>query len=77
MPLGKTKSDLPKLMGYMGEDQAERERMKLLRARLLAEETGITEAQARDLIEMIGIDHGSLLREARLLRSRQAAPRKP
>lgn len=34
-------------MGYMGEDQAERERMKLLRARLLAEETGITEAQAR------------------------------
>jgi hypothetical protein len=61
----------------MGENQADRERMKYLRARLLAEETGITEAQARDLIEMIGTDHASLLREARILKSRQTTRGKP
>jgi Protein of unknown function (DUF982) len=37
--------------------------------RFLARETGITEAQARDLINMIGIDRSSLLREARKLES--------
>ncbi|TPM90630.1 hypothetical protein FJ977_33675 [Mesorhizobium sp. B2-1-3A] len=36
----------------------------------LAQETGITEEQARDLIRLIGTDRNSLLREARqLLRS--------
>ncbi|RUV21639.1 MAG: hypothetical protein EOQ60_01630 [Mesorhizobium sp.] len=34
----------------------------------LRERTGITEAQARDLIEMLGNDPNSLLREARILR---------
>jgi hypothetical protein len=34
------------------------------------QETGITEGQARDLVDMIGIDAGSLLREARLLKKR-------
>lgn len=36
----------------------------------LTERTGITEAQARDLIEMLGNDPNSLLREARILRKK-------
>ncbi|WP_376704759.1 hypothetical protein RQ479_08520 [Mesorhizobium sp. ISC25] len=61
----------------MGEDETDRERIKYLHARLLADETGITEAQARDLIEMIGIDHASLVREARRLKSSQKPAEKP
>ncbi|MFB9981585.1 DUF982 domain-containing protein [Mesorhizobium kowhaii] len=38
--------------------------------RFLSRETGIAEAQARDLINMIGIDRSSLLREARKLKAR-------
>lgn len=56
----------------MAESKHERdERLKAekeFRVRFLMKETGITEAQARDLVDMIGIDASSLLREARLLK---------
>lgn len=45
------------------------ERNKL--ADQLAKETGITEAQAADLIKMLGTDRNSLLREARLIYRRR------
>ncbi|WP_292587181.1 hypothetical protein [Mesorhizobium sp.] len=58
----------------MAEDKRERaERLKAekeFRVRFLMQETGITEAQARDLVDMIGIDANSLLREARLLKKK-------
>lgn len=58
----------------MAEDKQERDaRLKAekeFRVRFLVQETGITEAQARDLVDMIGIDASSLLREARLLKKR-------
>lgn len=38
--------------------------------RFLARETGITEAQARQLIHTIGIDRALLLKEARILKAR-------
>lgn len=38
------------------------------RVHFLTRETGVTEAQARELIDLIGNDANSLLREARLLR---------
>lgn len=41
---------------------------KGFQARFLVREAGITEAQALDLIELIGNDTNSLLREARLLK---------
>jgi hypothetical protein len=52
----------------MGKDEddarrAERDRLAIS----LAKETGISEAQARDLIGMLGTDRNSLLREARLI----------
>jgi hypothetical protein len=42
--------------------------------RFLVRETGITEEQARELIELIGNDPASLLREARLLKKRKRDP---
>ncbi|TIN26206.1 MAG: DUF982 domain-containing protein, partial [Mesorhizobium sp.] len=55
----------------MGEEEkSDRDRMTDFQAQLLAKEAGITEAQARELIELIGTDRASLLREARLLKSR-------
>ena len=58
----------------MAEDKQERDaRLKTekeFRVRFLMKETGITEAQARDLVDMIGIDASSLLREARLLKKK-------
>ncbi|WP_292507741.1 hypothetical protein [Mesorhizobium sp.] len=58
----------------MAEDKRERaERLKAekeFRVRFLMQETGITEARARDLVDMIGIDASSLLREARLLKKK-------
>ncbi|MDX8443545.1 hypothetical protein [Mesorhizobium australafricanum] len=52
----------------MAESKQERdERLqaeKEFRIQFLVKENGITEAQARDLVEMIGIDANSLLREA-------------
>ncbi|MER8614656.1 hypothetical protein [Mesorhizobium sp. M0435] len=53
----------------MGEDRSDHERLKDFQAKFLAKETGITESQARELIETIGTDHASLLREARLLKT--------
>ena len=35
----------------------------------LAAETGISEAQARELVHLLGVDWSSLVREARMLRS--------
>ncbi|MET3579865.1 hypothetical protein ABID19_002896 [Mesorhizobium robiniae] len=60
----------------MGDDNADRECTKQFQAQSLAKETGITEAEARDLIELIGTDRSSLLREARILKSRQKPPGK-
>jgi hypothetical protein len=58
----------------MAESKQERdERLraeKEFRVRFLMKETGITEGQARDLVDMIGIDPNSLLREARLLKKK-------
>ncbi|TPL46026.1 DUF3606 domain-containing protein [Mesorhizobium sp. B2-4-2] len=39
--------------------------------RFLARETGITEKQARNLINMMGTDRSSLLGEARILKAHQ------
>jgi len=51
-----------------GEERAARIlAQKEFRVRFLMRETNITEAQARDLIDLIGNDSNSLLREARLL----------
>jgi hypothetical protein len=38
--------------------------------RRLASETGITEAQARELVAFLGLNWASLLREARILAGR-------
>ena len=35
----------------------------------LAAETGVSEAQARELVLLLGVDWSSLVREARMLRS--------
>ncbi|WP_027062575.1 hypothetical protein [Mesorhizobium loti] len=57
----------------MGDDKDEGARMternKL--ADQLAKETRITEAQAADLIKMLGTDRNSLLREARVIYRRR------
>ncbi|TIP29451.1 MAG: hypothetical protein E5X67_06335 [Mesorhizobium sp.] len=59
----------------MGEEEkADRDRMIDFRAQFLAKEAGITEAQARELIDLIGTDRASLLREARLLKARLKPP---
>ena len=55
-------------------DQKRRERARMVEeeeflVRFLARETGITEAQASELIHMIGDDRASLLREARRLKA--------
>ncbi|MCP9234220.1 hypothetical protein NMG46_29185 [Mesorhizobium sp. LMG 17147] len=58
----------------MDEDNVEVERLKDLQAQWISKETGITEAQARELVDMIGIDRPSLPREARALKSRPKPP---
>ena len=52
-------------------DRGDREEQEDFLVRFLARETGISEAQARDLIKMIGTDRASLLREARILKARR------
>ncbi len=37
--------------------------------RRLAQETGVSEAQARELVHLLGVDWSSLIREARILRN--------
>ena len=58
----------------MDDAKSDRARTNQLHARQLANETGITEAQALDLIDLIGTDRPSLLREARILKSREKPP---
>lgn len=54
----------------MGRDgRVEQGQVEILVARLV-KETNISEKQARDLIEMIGVDWASLVREARFLKGR-------
>ncbi|RUU27096.1 hypothetical protein EOC93_33080 [Mesorhizobium sp. M6A.T.Ce.TU.002.03.1.1] len=56
----------------MGEDRKnELERQKELQAQALARETGITRDQALTLIELLGTDRSSLLREANILKNRK------
>ena len=50
-------------------DRGHREEQEDFLARFLARETGITEAQARELIVVVGTDRASLLREARALKA--------
>ncbi|MDX8500885.1 hypothetical protein RFM99_21040 [Mesorhizobium sp. VK4C] len=55
-------------MAENDQERAERvQAQKDFRVQFLVRETGITEAQARDLIKMLGDSPNSLLREARLL----------
>ncbi|MET3596093.1 MULTISPECIES: hypothetical protein [Mesorhizobium] len=55
-------------MAENDQERAERvQAQKDFRVQFLVRETGITEAQARDLIKMLGNSPNSLLREARLL----------
>ena len=42
--------------------------------RRLVKETGITEAEAQDLVVLVGINWSSLVREARLLRRIRSKP---
>ena len=51
-------------------DRGDREEQEDFLVRFLARETGITEAEARGLIKVIGTDRSSLLREARILKKR-------
>ena len=56
-------------MDHDGEERAARIlAQRDFQVRFLMRETSITEAQARDLIDLIGNDPNSLLREARLLK---------
>jgi hypothetical protein len=54
----------------MSDEKPDREQMARFLASFLAQETGITERQARELVKLLGNDRGSLLREARLLRKK-------
>lgn len=52
-------------------DRGHREEQQGFLVRFLARETGITEVHARELIDMIGTDRASLLREARILKAQR------
>ncbi|WP_292304573.1 hypothetical protein [Mesorhizobium sp.] len=55
-------------MAENDQERAERVQAQTdFRVQFLVRETGVTEAQARDLIKMLGNSPNSLLREARLL----------
>ncbi|WP_292713794.1 hypothetical protein [Mesorhizobium sp.] len=54
-----------------GDRKSEPERQKELQAQALARETGITRDQALTLIELLGTDRSSLLREANILKNRK------
>lgn len=55
----------------MSDEKPDREQMARFLASFLAQETGITESQARELVKLLGNDRGSLLREACLLRKKK------
>jgi hypothetical protein len=46
----------------------ERSELRHVQARLLAKETGVSEEQVLELIEMIGTDRSSLIREIEILK---------
>ncbi|BAV48055.1 hypothetical protein MLTONO_3152 [Mesorhizobium loti] len=52
-------------------DRGHKEEQEDFLVRFLARETGITETQARKLIDMVGNDRASLLREARILNAQR------
>jgi hypothetical protein len=52
------------------DERARKMDEEALQASALAKETGITLDEERSLIEMIGTDRNSLLREARILKNR-------
>ena len=52
------------------DERARKMDEKAFLASALAKETGITFDEARSLIDMIGTDRNSLLREARILKTR-------
>ncbi|QKC98288.1 hypothetical protein [Mesorhizobium sp. NZP2298] len=55
----------------MSEEEKEQEQRfdrKAEFVRKMARETGISEAQVRDIIAMVGYDHSSIVREARILK---------
>ena len=54
------------------DERARKMDEEALLAGALAKETGITLDEARSLIEMIGTDRNSLLREARILKNSRA-----
>jgi hypothetical protein len=49
-------------------DEADKTAQKRTRAAFLAKETGICDEDAMTLIELLGMDMGALLREARILK---------
>jgi hypothetical protein len=49
-------------------DEADKTAQKRARAAFLAKETGICDEDAITLIELLGMDMGALLREARILK---------
>jgi hypothetical protein len=49
-------------------DEADKTAQKRARAAFLAKETGICDEDAMTLIELLGMDMGALLREARILK---------
>ncbi|MER8441449.1 hypothetical protein NKH36_33995 [Mesorhizobium sp. M1312] len=49
-------------------EEAGRARLTDDYVRSLAQETGATEQQIRDIVSLIGLDRASILREARLMR---------
>jgi hypothetical protein len=59
----------PHIADEKRRDRGHREEQKVFLARFLARETGISEAQARELIDMLGTDRSSLLREAKILKA--------
>lgn len=61
----------PKSSYEKRRDRGHREEQEDFLARFLARETGISESEARELIDMVGTDRASLLREARILKAQQ------
>jgi hypothetical protein len=55
----------------MSEDRKPASQERMWFTRRLVEETGITEAQANQLVDLLGIDWSSLVREARLLNKKR------
>jgi len=61
----------PYIFDQKRRDRRHKEEQEDFLARSLAREAGITETQARKLIDMVGNDRASLLREARILKAQR------